>query len=143
MNKSRYIYILVRTPNYEGEYIEDYIVGASTDFKDIIEKINYKSDWINNNIYVMENGLLNGYVCQIQHETKDALEYFSKYTPVIFLEKQDEDEIAYVRKHLEVWQNKRNEYLIEKKNKQLEENQRKREEYDRKEYERLKKKFGE
>lgn len=142
MNKSKYIYIIGRTANYDGEGFEEIIKYASTDFEDVIERIDYRVTFLRDELYVISNGASDAYLYEINLSTKNVIEYFDKYTPDIFIENKDEDEIAYVKLHLERWCNARANYLTEKANKELKEKQKKEEERDRKEYERLKQKYG-
>lgn len=141
MNKPKYIYLVGRRSNYEGEELEDIINYASTDFKDVIEELDYTDIYLDDDIYVMRNGENDNLLYDIKCLTKDAIEYFDKYTPDIFVDNEDEEEISYVKLHLEKWCNARKQYLVEKENMELAEKRQKEEERDRREYERLKRKY--
>lgn len=141
MNKPKYIYLVSKRANYEGEELEDIINYASTDFKDVIEGIDYTDIYLDDDIYVMRNGENDNLLYDIKYLIKDAIESFDKYTPDIFLDNEDEDEISYVKLHLEKWCNARKKYLVEKENRELADKRQKEEERDRREYERLKRKY--
>lgn len=55
--KSKYIYIHTNEYcDYEGQDVEDVILEVSTDFKEIMDGIDYTKSYYNSQIIIAENG---------------------------------------------------------------------------------------
>lgn len=139
MEKAKYVYIHTKEySDYDGQDAEDIILGVSTDFKKIMDGIDHTKSYYESQIIVAENGdFYNRDI--IMFGNSNILQSIKKYIPVVLLD--NKKEFDYVYSVLKEWVDKRNSFILEEDKKRNVEAKRKQEEKDKREYERLKKKF--
>ena len=139
MEKAKYVYIHTKEySDYDGQDAEDIILGVSTDFKKIMDGIDHTKSYYESQIIVAENGdFYNRDI--IMFGNSNILQSIKNYIPVVLLD--NKKEFDYVYSVLKEWVDKRNSFILEEDKKRNVEAKRKQEEKDKREYERLKKKF--
>lgn len=137
MNKPRYIYILSRDcAEYDFQNTEDLILEVSTDFKFILSQVDFKKPYHDEQIIISRDcDYQSNYVLNIGSDMYN-LKNCSNH-----LFRDDKESFEYACNCYSEWLDKKYAYVKEKKLKEEIEKQQRQDEKDRREYERLKKKF--
>lgn len=128
------IFLLTReSAEYDGQDVEDLIISWSNNLESILDQLEYREYYTHQIIFLPENG---GKTESIEYLciSKYMDENFLRYPPFSFTEEMVEKMHPILNK----WCDKLRKYLLEEETKRIMDL----EQCERKEYERLKKKFG-
>lgn len=141
MQEAKYIYLHIKSESdYDYQDTEDLILDVSTDFQQIMKRIDPKMLSYDSDILIVKNGDYSNR-SYILLGNRFILEKLELYTRTVFI--NDKEEFDHVYAVLKEWTDKRSDWLLKEEEKRQKEKQQAQDKKDRAEYERLKKKFHE